>query len=363
MLLADLLLSGPPLSTPLAPVPTVDDLSAVFPFNSERVPRGLCQKIAIVSPNLVVGWSGSYNTARDVISELQRRVVAKRYTADTLQRDLNDLLPPHDAENSIGLLGFIRDPDNRISYWGRNYYPVKTRVFGKVGLLGSGLADIEKFLTQNDRVPHAEYNVQINVLEQSVGFGLFMSGALLRIEAERAASLAQFYGGGYEIAVSERGEFKKVDEVLYAFWSVDVDVEAKRMGGNFLPSRVFRYSYKDDLLRIRSVSFVRSGKTTSAREQMFFVPPIYRDLLSHERADKSKPDLNTRWLCNYFLVRYSDGRSEIFARIDYQPKEKKWIRFEDLAQGIGAHVSHQFLEEVGRQILQPADGPQQERQN
>ena len=132
MLLADLLLSGPPLSAPLALIPTVDDLSVVFPFNSERVPHGLCQKIAIVSPNLVVGWSGSYSTARDVISELRRRVVAKRYTDEDLQRDLNSLLPPHEADNSIGLVGFTRDPDNRIAYWGRNYYRVKTKVFGKV---------------------------------------------------------------------------------------------------------------------------------------------------------------------------------------------------------------------------------------
>ena len=115
---------------------------------------------------------------------------------------------------------------------------------------------------------------------------------------------------------------------------------------------MFRYSYKDDLLRIRSVAFDRSGKALSIREPpLFLVPPIYRDVLSHEKADKSKPDLNTRWLCNYFLVRYRDGRSEIFAKIDYQPNEKKCLRFEDLAQGIGVQVSQQFLEGVGRQIL------------
>jgi hypothetical protein len=356
MLLADLLLSGPPLLAALDPVPTVDDLAVVFRFDSERVPRGLCQKIAIVSPNLVVGWSGSYDTARDVISELRRRVVAERYTNEALQRDLNNLLPSYDAKNSIGLVGFIRDPDNRIAQFGRNYIKLNTKVFGDVGLLGSGLDDFEKFLTRNETLPVADNHLQLNVLQRSVGFGLSMSGALLTFEVSSGAGLTDLYGGGYEIAVSERGEFKKIDDVLYAFWSVDV--EGEQMRGNFLPSRVFRYAYKDDLLRIRSVSFVRRAKTTSISEQLFLVPPVYRDLRSHEKADTSKPDLNARWLCNFFVVRYSDGRSKIFTKVAHQIESREWIRFEDRAEGVGVQVSQRFLEEVGRAILRgPPDGP------
>jgi len=225
---------------------------------------------------------------------------------------------------------------------------LQTELFGKVGLLGSGLDELEKFLLQADQLPEAN-EIQTNVLQQSIGFGLMMAGTLLRIELERPTSLQHFFGGGYEIAVSERGEFKKLDDVLYAFWSVETD--GIKVRGNLLPSRVFRYAYTDDLLRIRSVSFVGSRNATAVREQTFPVPPVYRDVRSHELTDTSRPSLNARWLCNYFLVRFSDGRSEIFIKIAHQPKNKAWIQFEDLAEGVQVAVSQTFLEELARGIL------------
>jgi len=353
MLLGDLLLSGPPLPGVTASVPTVDDLSAAFPPGLPFVPRKLCQKIAVVSENLVVGWAGGYDTARAVIAELRRLDATERFTNESLQRHLDGLDPSVWAENgdrySIGLVGFIRDPDNRIAQFGRSSFTLDTQLFGKVGLLGSGLDDFEKFFQQTQRLPEADNRAAMNALEQSIGFGLQMGGSLLRIELESPASLRQFYGGGYEIAVSELGKFKKLDDVTYVFWWVETD--GPNLRGNLVPSRAFRYSYKQDLLRIRSVAFIPSGTKTIARQQLFLVPPVYRDVRPDEQVDQSLPPLNARWLCNYFLVRFGDGRLAIFARSAHQPKEKRWIRFEDFPGGVGFAVSQEFLKEVGKEIL------------
>ena len=157
MLVADLLLSGPPLPGVTASVPTTDDLSAAFPFGSSIVPRELCQKIAVVSEDLVVGWAGGYDTARAVIGELRRLESAQRFTNESLQRHLESLDPSVWAESghpdSIGLVGFIRDPDRRLAQFGRSYFKLDTQLFGKVGLLGSGLDDFEKFLQQTQELP------------------------------------------------------------------------------------------------------------------------------------------------------------------------------------------------------------------
>jgi hypothetical protein len=189
----------------------------------------------------------------------------------------------------------------------------------------------------------------MNALQRSIGFGLHMGGSLLRIELATAASLKKFYGGGYEIAVSEMWKFKKVDDITYVFWWVEAD--GPKLQGGLAPSRAFRYSYKDDLLRIRSVAIDSSRPRAIAREQLFPVPPVYRDVRPDEEADMTRPPLNARWLCNYFLVRFADGQVAILTKMAYQPQEQRWVRFEDFAGGVRVAISQEFLEETGREVL------------
>ena len=352
MLVADLLLSGPPLPGVTALLPTSDDLSAAFPPGSLIVPRELCQKIAIVSENLVVGWAGGYDIARTVIGELRRLDAAKRFTNESLQRYFESLDPSVWAESgepgSIWLCGFIRDPDRRIAQFGRSYFKLDTQLFGNVGLLGSGFDDFEKFLQQTQNLPEAD-SLTLNPLQKSIAFGLHMGGSFLRIELATLASLQKFYGGGYEIVVSEMGKLKKVDDITYVFWWVKAD--GPNLRGSLTPSRAFRYSYKDDLLRIRSVAIDSTRPRLIAHEQLFRVPPVYRDVTPVEEADMTKPPLNAKWLCNYCLVRFADGRVAILTKIAYQPQQQRWVRFEEFGGGVKISVSQEFLEETGREIL------------
>jgi hypothetical protein len=226
---------------------------------------------------------------------------------------------------------------------------LQTEQFGKVGLLGSGLKDFERFFIKPPKLPDAD-NISMNALQRSIAFGLAMSGSFLRIELEFPESLQQFYGGGYEIAVSELGKFKKLDDITYLFWRIEVD--GKDLRGNLVPSRAFRYSYNDDLLRIRTVTFARARTGLTTREQLFLVPPVYRDVRTEESADQSRPSLNARWLCNYFLVHDGSGLIlRIYAKVAYQPQEKRWVRFEDSKDGVTVAVAQNFLEDTGREIL------------
>ena len=189
----------------------------------------------------------------------------------------------------------------------------------------------------------------MNALERSVGFGLHMSGSLLSIEFANSASLKKFYGGGYEIAVSEMGKFKKIDDVTYAFWWAQVD--GPNLRGGEVPSRAFRYWYKDDLLCIRSVAIDNSGPQARGRDQLLLVPPVFRDVRADEVADTTRPTLNARWLCNYCLVSFANGQGGILTKIDYKADGQQLVRFEDVEGGVNVSASPEFLEDMGQRIL------------
>jgi hypothetical protein len=102
MLIGHLLLSiEDPSASPEA-VPTADNLSALFRAGSTRVPCGLRQKVAVVADNLVVRWSGTLDTAWDVIAELKRKSAAAPFTFTKLTDHFGRLPKSVWAEVSAG---------------------------------------------------------------------------------------------------------------------------------------------------------------------------------------------------------------------------------------------------------------------
>ena len=120
MLVGDLLLSIEDPSASPSAVPTAGDLSALFPAGSPCIPCGLRQKLAVVADNLVVGWSGALDVARDVVGELRRRSVSQPFTFTALTQELDGF--PTSVWDEIGLVGFLDEPNNRVCQWGRNSY-------------------------------------------------------------------------------------------------------------------------------------------------------------------------------------------------------------------------------------------------
>lgn len=345
MLVADLLLSGPEFPGFTASIPTIEDMAAAFPPGSPRVPLGLSQKLAVVADNLVVGWAGRYTTAREVVAELVRLSKDKAFTNDSLQQHFDNLGPSVWSE--IGLVGFVRDPKG-VAQFGRSYHNLSTQLFGNVGLLGSGLRDLQTFLQRTPMLPGADGS-SMNPLQESISFGLSLTGVFLHVELATLESLSSFYGGGYEIAVSEKGKFRKLDDVTYLFWNASVNGNEVRIGR--IPRRAFRYGYRDDLLVIRSAAFRDDQPRVAIRNDLFTVPPVYRDLQTAELGGVPPPSLNAKWLCNYFLVDFAGVKPAILVKVRYQPQEQKWVKFVDFPGGVGVSVEHAFIEEVAKEFL------------
>jgi len=79
-MLGDILMSGVERPGEPARLPTIENITEVFAEGSGLVPTGLRQKIAILSDDLIIGWSGDYIAARTVITDLYTKTKIKPFT-------------------------------------------------------------------------------------------------------------------------------------------------------------------------------------------------------------------------------------------------------------------------------------------
>jgi hypothetical protein len=165
MIVGDLLLSGPAVPGRTVSIPTVEDMSAAFSSGSAAdVPFGLRRKIAIVADNLIVGWSGAYPLASDVIAELKRLSEHQAFTWPTMQRHLGSLDPS--IWSDISIAGFVLDRNGAAQFrFARNFHEQTTTQFSMVVLFGSGMQAVYDRLRQLP--PFEPVGVSLNPLEQS----------------------------------------------------------------------------------------------------------------------------------------------------------------------------------------------------
>jgi hypothetical protein len=352
MLMGDLLLSIDDVSATPAPIPTIDDLSKIFPVGSPTVPAGLAQKLAVISDTFVLGWAGTQPTARDVIAELKERNGRDPFTRDSLMEFLdayND-----SVWNEIGLVGFIEDSAGMTQFACDRTVVFQSPAFGTVALLGSGTTAVRDMLENDIQSLPTVLDGAANVTAMSVGAGLFLSGALLNFEMATIDNLNDMYGAGYEIATVLNQRFAKVDDITYLFWRADV--HGQRILVSRLPLSVCRYSYHDDILVIRSAKFDDRGDARAFDQRVFAVSPVYRHIAQSELTAITLPNLNARYLCNYFFVPLG-GQMAVLAFVTYRERadDERWIKFEEHDGEVNVGVERQFIMNVIKELLECPD--------
>lgn len=348
MLMGDLLLSIKDPSASPVPIPTVEDLSKVFPAGSICVPSGLCQKIIVLSDTFALGWAGNLGVARDIITEVWQKNAESHFTRKTLQEHF-DALDESVWEN-FGLVGFLEDDAGMMSFSCDNTTKFRTPLLGEVALLGSGTAGVRKVLEGIPSLPVGMGRTP-NTLELSVSFGLQISGVLLNFEIATLDTLNDLYGGGYEIATILNQKLAKVDDITYLFWQASVDAK----GGvriSRLPLKACRYSYHNDILLIRSAKFEDKENIRAFEQRLFVVSPVYRDPDLKELQKITSPSFNARYLCNYFLIPKSQKEAAIFGMVTFKERaeDEKLIKFEETATDVYAWVEKQFIMDVAKEI-------------
>ena len=346
IIIGDLLLSAPEQPGRHIVLPTIEDITDIFPEGSGYGPSGLQQKIAVVADNLVIGWAGSRIAAKAVISDLYTKSQIELFTKDSLA-DYFASIQQHIGNLDIEFTGFIKDADRIIGF----SYPdflVQTHRFGKISLLGTGRQNVQGVLDQFSELPPAQQG-DPNIFARSLAFALGLTGFFLNEEMSNAESLLHFFGGGYEIATFVRGKFQKLDDIMYVFWNVRIDNNGE--GQISLPYQVFSYAYSDDLLLIRSIPLSETQDHLSARQSIYGVSPIYREVAREEWSRVQVPTLDKKWLCNYFLVSPPSGQPEIFARVDHRGERDSYLRFLEEGQRMVMSVEDAFIQRVAQDIF------------
>jgi len=336
-------------------VPSVGLHTVAFPRGSGYTITGLRQKLALIGSNLAIGWTGHRIAAQCVIEEMVAENRRNSFTLSTLFSYLNSR-PNEGINHDFALVGWLIEGERVRGFGFRSTIEFTSETFGRVGLLGTGAEDLQDYLTAYPDIPL--WNVPHPW--QAFSMGLLLTGFLLRSEMKNLSSLHQYYGGGYEIIGMDQGLFVKLDNVTFAFW--EATLIGKKVTFTLQP-RILKYSYRDDVLLIRSLIFsqaVQSSLDLVANSRVDAVPPIYRNI-TNEEADGHQPPMNSQILCNYFLIKLPNGIRQVFSRVHHISDEREPLLsfHEDGAQvqvTLSASQFSEICEEIGQHIDDVAGG-------
>ncbi|MEB3047697.1 hypothetical protein [Rhizobium mulingense] len=210
--------------------------AGIFPGENKDYAAGLCQKLVIIRPYLMLVWAGRHAEAMRIIRELDAIL-------PTESRPLEDAEPIFRILNTCGedteiIALLIR---------GASIYPfcVRTRGFElddkRIYLLGSGASDFFEYLQDSPELLPSREQAD----------GLLSRATMLRFAARGMAmqlglgtGLESSWGGGFEIAYPTPSGFQKLDRLMFRAWFLNDD------GGYLTSGRSFfiRYLGKDLLL-------------------------------------------------------------------------------------------------------------------
>src|SRR5712691_3902572 len=88
---------------------------------TSKISRSLKKKVYLVSPNLVVGWTGYLRTAQIVIFELFSRFLGKHVGTSELETLLTTLNFPGMADFEAKIVGWIVDDQPKCFIWQSSY--------------------------------------------------------------------------------------------------------------------------------------------------------------------------------------------------------------------------------------------------
>jgi hypothetical protein len=355
LLIGDMLLSSPVIpgeAATLPGLPTLPETAEVsWPEDLEYAPKGLCQKLTVIADNLAIGCSGKRACAMDVIGELRQRYADGPLDFDVARDYFHG--KPASVWQEIGITGFASRfdesglPEFCIFGWGCKGFESPT--FGPVRTIGTGMNAVQEQLLLNSDCA-TPGNSGLDFAQFAVSFGLSLTGGLLNKEVHTGSTLAEFFGGGYELVTFSGGKFHKLGDVLNLFWTVRAEKDGIRLTP--YPFRAIRFAYQNELLIVRS-SEIRDCAIHS--DVVFSVPPVYRYLNADEKASPPIPSLNCPLVCNYILQLAPTGELQsydILTFIERCALGVPLVRLEEMTDGLQFAVKPEFYQRLYEYVAQ-----------
>jgi len=348
VLIGDLLLSGPEDPNRSVSLPTIGDSLNVFPKGSGFTITGLTQKVNILSDRLMVAWAGRRYIAESILRELRERCALAPFTIENLKAFFESF-QRSENRNEVQFAGTMVNERQSFSF-SIGCEVVSHFVFGDIRLGGSGTEDAKEFFRNLEEAPVLLKGVAPEPLLDATSKSLMLTAHLMQLELTNRSSLLQFYGGGYELASLVQGRFAKIGHVTYLFWEVDATGNQIRVS---YPYQVFKYTYANDVLGIRSarIDDKGHGELTVTDEGVHLVGPAFREITEKDINAfwPNAPHLNSQFLVNFFLV-HSLSRPFWLNRIDYRFTPNTHVVFRESPERIEILIEKTFVEDLTKSL-------------
>lgn len=305
---ADILLTSRDTWIEPSPVPSFNSDES-SPRLEEHIVAGLCQKILIVNKHFAVAFAGDVpdiEIAVRVIDELvkQSSDLSGKRLVDALQDD-----PVLKKSNLAVIALIVEGEDIQISQYGARFGTANEHFELWVGGTGADHA-VEHF----DSFPPEAFDVaEDDIVVHGTCMALYQFANQLIAEFDdefESESMANLFGGGYEVLAFYDDQFQKVPNVVYAFAEAEMDAEGILQIEH--PKFLLKSTYEGDDLIIRSVEVEQSEELelyTPHNDRTFSIAPIIR--YNETKVEENRQDVMFYgdFLC--FIVKV-DVQSESF---------------------------------------------------
>lgn len=344
LLIGDILVSGLETEGHTFHVPTIGNITKVFPEGSGFVPKRLCQKIAMIGDNIMVGWAGNLIAARTTIKGLAGMASKIGLTVDDIVGFISSEMEGSEAK--AGFVGFLRDAAgyHQFRYGGE---VVDTERYGSIGVLGSGAADVVSLLKKCPVLKGEEVKPSSSQ-EQVVIAGLGLVSSLLGHELTMGNTLSSYYGGGFEVAAVVDGRFQKFSNVSHSYWYGEFGEEG--LGLNLYQH--VRNSYSKDLMFVWTATTLSPDLINSRYDlKSFAISPVYRDIRNISDEEVAFPREDPVLCCHNFTVK--DRRNRIHSCTQILPFQQRHSCSASFDEN-GARISFDFdwIFEVTKKLSQ-----------
>ncbi|MGG7674974.1 hypothetical protein [Pseudomonas sp. WC2] len=339
VVLGDLLLSGNEREHDVC-IPSVGDVTEVFPKGSGYSIIGLTQKVIVICDDLAIAWAGHEIAATMVIREL-RDLAVTGLTPQSLSAFLQQL--PEDLKGlDLQLTGFfVYEKEPYLIDFKAD--AVDTPHCSYLQVIGTGAPVFEKMLAQCQLEMGARRGVDAERGDFLVTTMAF-AGLLLELELKsKTTSLHSYFGGGYEVVLGEAGAFRKLDDVTHVYWNVQVSADGV---GISKPFHIQKQFYRDRNLMIMPVRFPAQDSDQQAItcNELYVVQEPGGVWDAQEINTDDLPSYNSRSTCHFFI---QGETAQVFTRYQYRedPQDND-LRIIETAKGMRLEIRKSFFETI-----------------
>lgn len=218
-MIGDLMLTSDEARTDIPIIFPPTPRTPLDPADIKRHYAGLEQKLTTINSHLTVAWAGPVHVARRAIDKLKVGCATPQETAANLGIMLDDFIDDPDmAELSLTAVSVSEEKTAQLT-------AIRPLIIQRDPLLiaaGSGWEDAREPLLQMYETMRFDES-DINDIQRAKLMALSWTGLLTQMQIRDREAAKKWYGGGYEIAITESSGVNKLDRILHLLFGVDRD--------------------------------------------------------------------------------------------------------------------------------------------